>query len=137
MTEPYDAERLIEEVPIYRDECPCEPPGHDRGCRGRVLAGLERRVKPDADSLREAATALAAQAEEIERLRGEIEQLRKPRMPRLTAPMIEEAKVAHYGEAARNLEVGLVADSVDWTFEQGFRRMWNGCKSALGGKQDD
>ena len=64
-----------------------------------------------------------AQASEVERL------------PRLTRAMIAAACAGHFGKRATDqlgIEgIDLTADGRNWTFEQGFRRMWRGIAKHL------
>lgn len=79
-------------------------------------------------------------AETIEALSDEAAQLREAmahhRLPKLTDKMIEAALVGHYGKKALEggiYGVDLASDGRDYTFAQGFRRMWRGINTAMKG----
>lgn len=64
---------------------------------------------------------------------GEEMRLREA-LPRLDAGLIEAALVGHYGKSALSLGidgVDLTVDDNNWTFRDGFKRMWAGVRREL------
>lgn len=64
---------------------------------------------------------------------GEEMRLREA-LPRLDDGLIEAAMLAHYGKRASNLGINgvdLTANDTNWTFRDGFKRMWAGVRKEL------
>lgn len=54
------------------------------------------------------------------------------RLPRLDEGLIEAALFAHYGKNAGHIDgVDLTVNGRNWTFRQGFKRMWAGIRKEL------
>lgn len=57
-------------------------------------------------------------------------------LPRLDEGLIEAALVAHYGKSAGNIDgVCLTVNGRDWSFREGFKRMWAGVRAELRARQ--
>lgn len=72
-------------------------------------------------------TALASIPDARQSDSGEVE-----RLPRLDDGLIEAAMRGHYGKAASNIiGLNLTAQGIDWSFRDGFKRMWAGVRKEL------
>ena len=80
---------------------------------------------------RAAMTAIQSLTSTVADLERQLAEAREA-MPRLDTGMVEAAMRAHYGKDALGITgVDLTAHGVNWTFEQGFRRMWAGVRKEL------
>lgn len=52
-------------------------------------------------------------------------------LPRLDEGLIEAAYRAHYGQAGNPTGTDLTVNGRNWTFAEGFRRMWSGVRKEI------
>lgn len=62
----------------------------------------------------------------------------KAKWPNLTEAMIIAACEAHYGKGNTHIDgIDLTADGINYTFRDGFKRMWEGAKKASSAARDN
>lgn len=121
----------------FADACPTRTWPEHPDDTGRREGGFVRLVPKDVQAqFRDVARRLLTQSAAAALsppTSGEEMRLREA-LPRLDDGLIEAAMLAHYGKWASNLGINgvdLTANDANWTFRDGFKRMWAGVRKEL------